>query len=91
MVTLEEGSFFGESALMASCPPPPYLDGAEEEDIRAWRASRRKRNADVEALTFCYLFVLTAADFGKVRPTDVARLDEFVYRCACACACACAC
>jgi hypothetical protein len=63
---LGEGKFFGESALMASCPPPPYLEGADEEEIRLWRSTRRKRNADVEAMTFCYLFVLTASDFGKV-------------------------
>jgi hypothetical protein len=41
--------------------------GADEEDIRTWRAERRKRKADVKAKTFCSLFVLSAADFREVR------------------------
>ncbi len=66
VIELDRGQFFGEAALMASCSPPPHLEGAEEEEIRQWRATRRKRTADVEAVQFCYLFVLTASDFGKV-------------------------
>lgn len=66
VIELDKGQFFGEAALMASCSPPPHLDGADEDEIRQWRATRRKRIADVEAVQFCYLFVLAASDFGKV-------------------------
>ena len=64
LLELAQGSFFGEAALLAKAPAPDS-DDEDEEDV-VLRAKQRRRNADVKALTFCYMFALGADDFADV-------------------------
>ena len=59
---IESGMFFGEGALMAATKPAGNKSTAADR-----KARQRRRNASVQAITFCYLFELAATDFEEVR------------------------
>ncbi len=63
---IETGMLFGEGALMVSTKPGEATTDQQER--------LRRRNASIQAITFCFLFELAAIDFAEVCATcsDVA-------------------
>ncbi len=56
---IETGMLFGEGALMVFTAKPG-------EATTDQQARLRRRNASIQAITFCYLFELAATDFAEV-------------------------